>query len=144
MGPELLERVLRDLLSVDQMLVVLDSSGAVGEMHSDGTVDSLFGEGWATIESKDWHLHMDMKSVAGVQFVEADDHGGSIPKLYYVRLSDVDDGTVIRFYFPSPWLDADENPTEFQPDRLKLFEEFRDRYVWEGGIVFARRAPAGT
>ena len=47
---ELLERVLRDLLSVDQMLVVMDSSGAVGEMHSDGTVEPRFGDGWATIE----------------------------------------------------------------------------------------------
>ena len=144
MESEILERVLRDLLSVEQILVVMDSSGAVGEMHSDGTVAPRFDESWATIESGDWHLHLDMKAVAGVQFVEADDHGGSIPKLYYVRFSDADDGTVIRFYFPSPWLNDDEKPTEFQPERLKLFEEFRDRYVGWGGIVFARRAPSAS
>ena len=42
-------------------------------------------------------------------------------------------------YFPNPWLDDDEKPTEFQPERLKGFEDFRDRYVGENDIEFVRR-----
>ena len=82
---------------------------------------------------------LNMKLIDETQFVEAEDrmHEG-IPKLYYVRLSDADGNTMMRFYFPNPWLDEAENVTEFQPERLEMFEEFRDRYIGESGIVFAQ------
>ena len=82
--------------------------------------------------------------MASVQFVEATDPAHTdIPKLYYVRLSDDVGNTMIRFYFPSPWLDDDENRTEFQPRRLALFEDFRDRFVGREGIrSVTRNVPA--
>ena len=47
--------------------------------------------------------------------------------------------TLIRFYFPNPWLDSEEKPTEFQPEKLAFFQEFRSRYVGRGGIVHVQR-----
>jgi hypothetical protein len=46
---------------------------------------------------------------------------------------------MIRFYFPSPWLDDDENRAEFQPEKLALFETVRDHYVGREGIVSVTR-----
>ena len=69
--------------------------------------------------------------------MEAKDHG--IPCLYYVRFSNSEEQTVLRAYFPNPYLDEEERPTEFQPQRLKLFELVRDKYVGTMGIVFAQR-----
>ena len=139
MDPTILEQLIGELVSIDQMLVVMDSGGAVAEMHARRMKEPEFKDGWAMVESQDWHIHLDMNTVDGVQFVEAEDHGHDIPKLYYVRLSDSKGNTLVRFYFPNPWLDETEKPTEFQPERLRLFESFRDRYVGKEGIVFVQR-----
>jgi hypothetical protein len=42
---------------------------------------------------------------------------------------------LVRSYFSNPNLDDNEKRTEFQPEKLKVFEEFRDRYVGQEGIV---------
>ena len=143
MEPRVLQELLDELLHTDQILVVLGGAGAVGELEVGATTVSYHGE-QATVKSEGWHLHLSLGEVAGVQFVEADDHGHSIPKLYYVRFSDAGDETLIRFYFPNPWLDDEEKPTDFQPDRLRLFEEFRERYVQRDGIVAVHRSPRDT
>ena len=85
-------------------------------------------------------MHVNLEAVEGVQFVEADDrlHDG-IARLYYARLGGASEDTLLRFYFPNPWLDADERPTEFQSEKLAVFEEFRDRWVGRSGIEFVRR-----
>ena len=54
------------------------------------------------IESGPWHLHLDMSSIKQAQFVEAENHGA--PMLYYVRFSDASDETLVRAYFPNPYL----------------------------------------
>ena len=71
------------------------------------------------------------------QFVEAEDHG--IPFVYYVRFSDPQEETLLRVYFPNPYLADDFQRTELQPEKLRAFEEFRDRYLGREGIVFVER-----
>lgn len=142
MERDLAERLITDLIGTKQMMLVIDSAGAVSEMHCRNLVTPEFEDGWATIEATDWHVHLNMSKVDAAQFVEAEDHGhDSFPKTYYVRLSDVDGNTMLRFYFPNPWLDDQEKPTEFQPERLKFFEDYRDRYVDEDNIIFVQRQP---
>ena len=62
---------------------------------------------------------------------------------YYIRFSnDTSDKeeTLVRSYFPNPYLDADFNRTELQPEKLRAFEKMRDQYVGrEEGLVFVRR-----
>ena len=132
-----LETLIRDVAGSEQMLWVVGGGGVVSENTAMGMKEPGFSNGYAMVEADSWHLHLKMDSVAGVQFVEAEDHG--IPFLYYIRFSDVNDETVLRCYFPNPYLDDDEKPAEFQPEKLKAFEEFRDRYVGQEGITFVRR-----
>ncbi|MCI0441053.1 MAG: hypothetical protein L0177_18265 [Chloroflexi bacterium] len=139
MDLQVVKQLMNELVGTKGMLVVIDSGGAIGEMHPRGEESLEFDGDWATLESRDWHVHLDMRSVDGAQFVEADDTLHTFPKTYYVRLSDASEVTLMRFYFPNPWLDEDEKPAEFQPEKLRLFEELRDRYAGRGGIVFVRR-----
>lgn len=140
MNQDTIKRLVSELVTSDRMLLVIDSGGAVSEMHAAGMREPEYKGQWATIESKEWHVHLNLATVDGVQFVENSDHGHEImPMIYYVRLAAADGVTLVRFYFPNPWLDDDESPTEFQPERLSYFEEFRDRYVGTDGIVFVRR-----
>lgn len=144
MDSGVLERLIGDLLGVEGMLLVIDSGGAVSEMHARDMRPTEFGGGWATIESQDWHVHLDTRRVAGVQFVVNSDHGhDAMPKLFYARLSGADGGTLLRFYFPNPWLDDDEKPTAFQPERLDAFKDFCRRYAGADGVALAARSSEG-
>ncbi len=139
MDNAILEQLIGELLTTKDMLVVIDSGGAVAEMHPSSLIEPQFEDGWAMVEANGWHVHLNMTTVDGAQFVEAEDNYHDFPKLYYVRLSDALGNTIIRFYFPNPWLDENENRAEFQPEKLRAFEEFRDRYVGKSGIAFVRR-----
>ena len=132
-----LETIIRDLVNTQGMLWVVGGGEVVSENSNVGMKEAEFYLGYATVQSESWHFHLKLDSVAEIQFVEAEDHG--IPFLYYVRFSNSAEDTMIRCYFPNPYLDDDENSTEFQPEKLKVFEEFRDRYVGQDGIVFVKR-----
>ncbi len=132
-----LEVLIRDLARVDRMLWVVGGGEVVSENSAQGMKEPTFDKDYATVEGQGWHFHLKLDSVADVQFVEAEDHG--IPFLYYVRLSNAKEETLLRIYFPNPYLDDNDKPTEFQPDKLKLFQEFRDRYVGQEGIRFVQR-----
>lgn len=139
MDSSTVRRVLQDLIRIDQVMVVMDSGDAVSQMRPDGLNPPQFENDTATIQARGWSVRMDMGSVAGVQFVEAEDHREAVPKMYYARFYDQGGGTLLRFYFPNPWLDGEDNATEFQPERLRLFEEYRDRWFGTEGVAFVRQ-----
>ena len=125
-------------MALDRVFVVIDSGDSVGEMVSETPPTLVFDGAWVSIESTGWHIHLKLSSVTGVQFVEAEDNFHEIPKLYYVRFSDSDSRTLVRFYFPNPWLDNNDKKTTFQPGKLEVFEKFRDRYANVSGIDIVR------
>lgn len=141
-----LHELLVELAAISGMLAVVDSGETVAEMHGQGRLELELQGQWWKVESGNWHIHFKPGSVTGVQFVVAtDDAHTVIPKLYYVRLADGVGGTMIRFYFPSPWLDDDERRTEFQPERVAQFEAVRDRFVGREGITaVTRNAPTSS
>ena len=132
-----LKQLIRDLSTLDRMLWVIGGGEVVSENTAKGVREPTFCDTYATVEADSWHFHVKMSSVSGVQFVEAEDHG--VPYLYYVRFSDAKEETLFRVYFPNPYLDENDKSTEFQPEKLKVFEEFRDRYVGQEGIIFVKR-----
>ena len=132
-----LEGLIRALVAADGMLWVIGGGDIVSENMGRNIREPTFHGGYAAVEAESWHFHLKMDSVASVQFVEAEDHG--IPYLYYVRLASAKEETVLRCYFPNPYLDDNEQPTEFQPERFRYFEEFRDRWVGQDAITFVRR-----
>ena len=133
------EKLLRELTALDGMLWVIGGGELVSENSSRGMKEPDLSDGYATIEADNWHFHLKLDSVAGAQFVEASDPHHLVPNLYYLRLSDGSEETMLRIYFPNPHLDENDNPTQFQPERLKLFEEVRDAYVGQEEIIFVRR-----
>ena len=145
MNREVIKELIEELLGCKGMLLVIDSGGAVSEMHAPLEIETEFDGRWATIEAGEWHVHLDLDAVRGAQFVENSNHGheSMMPKLYYLRMSGADEATLLRFYFPNPWLDDDERPTGFQPEQLRLFEDFCDRFVGRDGVVFVERTAEG-
>ena len=137
-----LEPLIRELLGIEGMMIVLNGHDVVGEMYTNHLREPEFEGSNGTIWGDGWHVHFNLDRITGVQFVEAKDHG--IPYLYYVRFSNSEEQTVLRVYFPNPYLDEEERLTEFQPQRLKLFELVRDKYVGTMGIVFARRGSSNS
>ena len=56
-----------------------------------------------------------------------------------MRFSNQKEETLLRSYFPNPYLDENNKRTELQPEKLRAFEEMRERYVGRDGIIFAKR-----
>jgi hypothetical protein len=131
--------LLKELTRNDQMMWVVGGGEVVSENDARGIKEPEVSKGWATIEAENWHFHLSLESVDGIQFVEAVSHDDL--KSYYVRFSKGWDETLVRCYFPNPYLDANNKRTEFQPEKYQLFEEMRDKYVGREGIVFVQRTP---
>ena len=136
-----LETLIRELSATPGMLWVVGGGDVVSENSSVDMRESDFTDGYATVRAEAWHFHLNMKSVDGIQFVEAEDHG--VPYLYYVRFADTGGETLVRCYFPNPYMDDDDNPAEFQPEKLAAFQEMRDRYVGQENVIYAER-PRGA
>ena len=138
---ELAEELLRGLAKSDKMMWVVGGGDVVSENHSKGIKEPKVSGRYMTIEADNWHFHLGLDRITGIQFVEAESHGDLLS--YYVRFSnDTNDKeeTLVRSYFPNPYLDPEFKRTELQPEKLRAFEEVRDQYVGrEEGILFVRR-----
>ena len=130
--------LLRELANDAKLMWVVGGSGVVSENNSKGIKEPEVHGNSVTMEADNWHFHLDLDSITGIQFVEAESHGDLLS--YYVRFSGAQEDTLVRGYFPNPYLADDFKRTELQPEKLRAFEEFRDRYVGRDGIVFVRRA----
>ena len=135
---EILTEIIRELTANDRMLWVVGGGEVASENNSTGIKPPDFSNGWITIQADNWHFHLAEASVNGIQFVEADSHGGR--KSFYVRFSKDWEETLVRCYFPNPYLDDNLNRVDFQPERYQAFLEMRDRYVGrEDGVVYVQR-----
>ena len=129
--------LLRELAQNDKVMWVVGGGSVVSENNSKGIKTPEVSNGYVTVTADNWHFHLGLDSITGIQFVEAESHGDLLS--YYVRFSDAQEETLVRGYFPNPRLDENLKRTEFQPERLRVFEEFRDRYVGREGIAFVQR-----
>ncbi len=133
---ELLQRLAQN----DKMMWVVGGTGIVSENDSKGIKEPEVSGDYITMEADNWHFHLGVKSITAIQFVEAESHGDLMS--YYVRFSNDGDGreeTLVRSYFPNPYLGEDFERTELQPEKLAAFEKMRDEYVGREGIVFVKR-----
>ena len=136
---EITMEILRELTQDDKKMWVIGGSKVSSENSSKGIKEPEVSDKYVTIEADNWHCHLDLDLVTGIQFVVAESHGDM--HSYYVRFSGPEfEDTLVRTYFPNPSLDDNEKRVDFQPEKVKAFEEFRDRYVGREGIVFVERA----
>ena len=130
--------ILRELTQDDKKMWVIGGNKVSSENSSKGIKEPEVSGKYVTIEADNWHCHLDLDLVTGIQFVVAESHGDM--HSYYVRFSGPEfEDTLVRTYFPNPSLDDNEKRVDFQPKKVKAFEEFRDRYVGREGIVFVER-----
>ena len=135
---EITMELLRELTQDEKKTWVIGGSKVSSENSAKGIKGPEVSGKYVTIEADNWPFHLALEEVTGIQFVVAESHGDM--HSYYVRFSGPGyEDTLVRSYFSIPNLDDNENRTEFQPDKLKVFEEFRDRYVGREGIVFVER-----
>ena len=135
---EITMEILRELTQDDKKMWVIGGSKVSSENSSKGIKEPEVSGKYVTIEADNWHCHLDLDLVTGIQFVVAESHGDM--HSYYVRFSGPEfEDTLVRTYFPNPSLDGNEKRVDFQPEKVKAFEEFRDRYVGREGIVFVER-----
>lgn len=135
---EITMEILRELTQDDKKMWVIGGSKVSSENSSKGIKEPEVSGKYVTIEADNWHCHLDLDLVTGIQFVVAESHGDM--HSYYVRFSGPEfEDTLVRTYFPNPSLDDNEKRVDFQPKKVKAFEEFRDRYVGREGIVFVER-----
>ena len=135
---EITMELLRELTQDDKKMWVIGGSKVSSENSSKGIKEPEISGKYVTIEADNWHCHLDLDLVTGIQFVVAESHGDM--HSYYVRFSGPEfEDTLVRTYFPNPSLDDNEKRVDSQPEKVKAFEEFRDRYVGREGIVFVER-----
>ena len=135
---EITMELLRELTQDDKKMWVVGGSKVSSENSSKGIKEPEISGKYVTIEADNWHCHLDLDLVTGIQFVVAESHGDM--HSYYVRFSGPEFAdTLVRTYFPNPSLDDNEKRVDFQPEKVEAFEEFRDRYVGREGIVFVER-----
>ena len=135
---EITMELLRELTQDDKKMWVIGGSKVSSENSSNGIKEPEVSGKYVTIEADNWHCHLDLDLVTGIQFVVAESHGDM--HSYYVRFSGPEfEDTLVRTYFPNPSLDNNEKRVDFQPEKVTAFEEFRDRYVGREGIVFVER-----
>lgn len=135
---EITMEILRELTQDDKKMWVIGGSKVSSENSSKGIKEPEVSGKYVTIEADNWHCHLDLDLVTGIQFVVAESHGDM--HSYYVRFSGPEfEDTLVRTYFPNPSLDDNEKRVDLQPEKVKAFEEFRDRYVGREGIVFVER-----
>jgi len=135
---EITMELLRELTQDDKKMWVIGGSKISSENSSKGIKEPEVSGKYVTIEADNWHCHLDLDLVTGIQFVVAESHGDM--RSYYIRFSGPEfEDTLVRTYFPNPGLDDNGKRVDFQPEKVKAFEEFRDRYVGREGIVFVER-----
>ena len=139
---EIALELVKELAKDDRMMWVVGGGEVVSENDSKGIKEPEFSKGYLTVEADNWHFHLGIDSVTGIQFVEAESHEDLIS--YYVRFSNAKEETLVRSYFPNPYLDDNQKRTSLQADRLQTFEAMRDKYEGRDGIIFARRTQQPT
>ena len=139
---EIALELVKELTKDDRMMWVVGGGEVVSENDSKGIKEPEFSKGYLTVEADNWHFHLGIDSVTGIQFVEAESHEDLLS--FYVRFSNAKEETLVRSYFPNPYLDDNLKRTSLQADRLQTFEAMREKYVGRDGIIFARRTQQST
>ena len=72
---ELSEELLRELAKSDKMMWVVGGGDVVSENNSKGIKEPEVSGRSMTMEADNWHFHVGLDRITGIQFVEAQSHG---------------------------------------------------------------------
>ena len=67
--------LLRELAKNDKLMWVVGGTGVVSENNSKGIKEPEVSGNHITMEADNWHFHLGLDDITGIQFVEAESHG---------------------------------------------------------------------
>ena len=114
--------LLSDIVKVDDVLLVVKSSGAVSEVRTN-SLGIRRKEKWITIGENDGpaHMHVDSESVKSAKFVEEEKPERTS---FSVRFFDENNGRVLAAFFTKMY----DEPQSMNPDRKKIYDALREKY----------------
>ena len=107
-------QIIKELTRDEAVMWVVGGGGVVSENNSKGIKEPEVSGGYATIEADNWHFHVKLDDVSGIQFVEAESHGDLIS--FYVRFSNDKEEDSAPGLLPQP-LPRRQLPTHRVPTR---------------------------
>ena len=78
--------IINELSKDEAVMWVVGGGSVVSENNSKGIKEPEVSGGFVTVEADNWHFHLGVGQVIGIQFVEAESHGDLLS--FYVRFSD--------------------------------------------------------
>lgn len=136
--------LLQELIDTGRVRFTFHTGGSVGSIKTvpGEAVDLRQSDEWIAAETPHWRLQLRKPNVNAVWFVE--ETGGAIPVGHSLRFVDPSGSSLIRAYFPSPYIAEDRSVVPYREGPLDLFKQFYDRYGHLDGVqlVHIGRVPS--
>jgi len=117
-----LKDLLSDIISVENVLLIVKSNGATSEIRSN-SLSIKQNEKWITIGDNDGpcHMHVNNELIKRAEFVEEE----KVERTSFsVRFFDENDQRVLACFFTKMY-DKNKN---LMPERKKLYDDLREKY----------------
>ena len=126
----LLKDLLSDIVKVDNVLLIVRTSGAISEMRSN-SLTLRQKDNWITIGDNDGpgHIHVDTNVIVKAQFMKEQKENKTS---YSVRFFDKAGEKIVSAVFSKMY---DEN-MDIKPERVKLFDDLYQKYGSKETITF--------
>ena len=72
---EIAVELIKELTKDERVMWVVGGGPVVSENTSQGIKEPELSGGYLTVEADNWHFHVPVDKVTGIQFVEAESHG---------------------------------------------------------------------
>jgi putative heme iron utilization protein len=121
-----LKDILSDIISVENVLLIVKSNAATSEIRSN-SLNIKQNEKWITIGDNDGpcHMHVNSELVKKAKFIEEE----KIERTSFsVRFFDENDERILACFFTKMY---DENK-KLLPERKKLYDDLKEKY---GGLI---------
>ena len=118
------EDLIKDILSLDNIMLSVRSQGAVAELRIDRNTPFRIKDQYATIgdEKGQWHAHINIYETKVVKFVSEQKENGR--KSYSLRFFNSEDGLILRVNF----LKMYDHENAIIQETLSQYEKFYRKY----------------
>ena len=118
------EDLIKDILSLDNIMLSVRSQGAVAELRIDRNTPFRIKDQYATIgdEKGQWHAHINIYETKVAKFVSEQKENGR--KSYSLRFFNSDDGLIFRVNF----LKMYDHENAIIQESLSQYEKFYTKY----------------
>ncbi len=131
MPKNLKEKLFQDLAETPDVLFAMGERGVYVtecfQLQPNG--EFRFSDGWLTIETKNWHVHINASNIAKAQFLRDEDQGKIKRTIHFL---DSNEKALVRVYFRNLY-GEDGKPNQ---NRVQLFEDLYKKYGSTETVVF--------